>query len=324
MISFMIRRSIQALPVLFFVSVAVFSMVHLLPGDPVRSLIPVGDQTVDPQAYEEAVQRVRREHGLDDPLPQQYLRWLTNALSGDLGTSIATKQDVGTMIKERLPVTASIGVLSAIISLSIAIPAGVVASLRRNSWVDIVATVFSLCFVAMPGFWLGMLLILVFVVWLGVLPGPGSYVELWVDPWRSLQLSIMPAVALAGFSMAALMRLTRSSMLEVLAQDYVRTARAKGLSNRAVTVRHALRNAALPLVTFLGLQTIFVFSGSVVIERLFAIPGIGSMAVDAIFSRDFPVIQGMVFVTAFVVVAVNVLVDVIYGVVDPRIRVGRQ
>lgn len=323
MISFVIRRSIQALPVLFFVSVAVFSMVHLLPGDPVRSLIPVGDQTVDPEAYEEAVQRVRAEHGLDDPLPQQYVRWLTNALGGDLGTSIATKQDVATMIKDRLPVTASIGALSAIISLTIAIPAGVVASMRRNSWVDIVATVFSLCFVAMPGFWLGMLLILVFVVWLDVLPGPGSYVELWVDPLRSLKLSILPAVALAGFSMAALMRLTRSSMLEVLAQDYIRTARAKGLSTKAVTVRHALRNAALPLVTFLGLQTIFVFSGSVVIERLFAIPGIGSMAVDAIFSRDFPVIQGMVFVTAFVVVAVNVLVDVIYGVVDPRIRVGR-
>ncbi|MCC7363170.1 MAG: ABC transporter permease [Dehalococcoidia bacterium] len=322
MVSFVIRRSLEALPVLFFVSVAVFSMVHLLPGDPVRSLIPVGDQTVDPAEFEEAVQRVRKEHGLDDPLPQQYVRWLTRALSGDLGTSIATKQHVATMIRERLPVTVSLGAMSALISLSIAIPAGVIASLRRNSWVDIVATVFSLCFVAMPGFWLGMLLILVFVVWLDVLPGPGSYVELWVDPWRSLQLSIMPAIALAGFSMAALMRLTRSSMLEVLAQDYIRTARAKGLGKKSVVLRHALRNAALPLVTFLGLQTIFVFSGSVVIERLFAIPGVGSMAVDAIFSRDFPVIQGMVFVTAFVVVVVNVLVDVVYSVVDPRIRVG--
>jgi peptide/nickel transport system permease protein len=322
MIAFVFRRSLEALPVLFFVSVAVFSMVHLLPGDPVRSLIPVGDQTVDPKEFEATVQRVRKEHGLDDPLPQQYVRWLTKALSGDLGTSITTKQNVSTMIKDRLPVTFSLGVLSAIISISIAIPAGIIASLRRNSWVDIVATVLSLCLVAMPGFWLGMLLILLFVVQLDVLPGPGSYVELWVDPRRSLQLSILPAVALTGFSMAALMRLTRSSMLEVLAQDYVRTARAKGLTQKVVIFRHALRNAALPLVTFLGLQTIFIFSGSVVIERLFAIPGVGSMAVDAIFSRDFPVIQGMVFVTAFVVVAVNVLVDVVYGMVDPRIRVA--
>ena len=323
MTAFLIRRSLEAIPVLFLVSVAVFSMVHLLPGDPVRSLIPVGDQTVDPREFEETVQRVRKEHGLDDPLPQQYVRWLMKALRGDLGTSIATKQDVSTVIKDRLPVTVSLGLLSAVISLTIAIPAGIIASLRRNSWLDIVATVFSLCFVAMPGFWLGMLLILVFVVWLDMLPGPGSYVALWDDPWRSFKLSIMPALALSGFSMAAMMRLTRSSMLEVLAQDYIRTARAKGLAQKDVVLRHALRNAALPLVTFLGLQTIFVFSGSVVIERLFAIPGVGSMAVDAIFSRDFPVIQGMVFVTAIVVVAVNVLVDVLYSVVDPRIRVGR-
>jgi peptide/nickel transport system permease protein len=319
---FIVQRLLQAIPVLFFVSVAVFSMMQLLPGDPVRSLIPVGDQTLDPVAYEEAVQRVRKQYGLDDPVPVQYFRWLGRAFQGDLGTSIATRQEVSDMIKNRLPVTVSVGLISAFISVAIAIPAGVIAALKRNSWMDITATVFSLSTVAMPGFWLGMLLILVFVVWLDWLPGPGAYVKLWDDPVRSFKLTILPAIALSGFSTAALMRLTRSSMLEVLSQDYVRTARAKGLAERTVIGRHALRNAALPVITFLGLQAIFLFSGSVIIERLFAIPGAGAMAIDAIFSRDFPVIQGFVLVSATVVVLVNVAVDIVYGLVNPLVRVG--
>ncbi len=324
MLVYIVRRLLQALPVLFFVSVAVFSMVQLLPGDPVRSLIPVGDQTVDPAAYEEAVQRVRHQYGLDQPPPVQYLRWLGRASRGDLGTSIATRQQVSDMIRHRLPVTITLGLMSALISVCIAIPAGVIAAVNRNSWQDVSATVFSLTTVAMPGFWLGMLLILVFVVWLGWLPGPGSYVRMWDDPVEGFKLSILPAVALSGFSTAALMRLTRSSMLEVLAQDFVRTARAKGLAEHTVVLRHALRNAALPVITFMGLQAIFVFSGSVIIERLFAIPGVGSMAIDAIFTRDFPVIQGFVLVTATVVVVINVAVDIIYGIANPLIRVGRS
>ena len=323
MAAFIVRRLLEAIPVLFFVSVAVFSMVQLLPGDPVRSLIPVGDQTVDPVAYEEQVQRVRREYGLDDPVPIQYVRWLGKAMTGDLGTSIATRQEVSSMIANRLPVTVSIGLITLVISLMVAIPAGVIAAVKRNTWIDHLATFLSLSTVAMPGFWFGMLLILVFVVWLDWLPGPGSYVKLWEDPARSFKLSILPAVALSGFSTAALMRLTRSSMLEVLAQDYVRTARAKGLAESTVIVRHAIRNAALPVVTFFGLQAIFLFAGSVIIERLFAIPGAGAMAVDAVFSRDFPVIQGFVLVSATIVVLMNVLVDILYGLLNPLVRASR-
>ena len=324
MTGFIIRRMLQAIPVLFFVSVGVFSMTHLLPGDPVRSLIPVGDQTTDPVQAELTVQRVRREYGLDRPLPVQYLRWISRAARADLGTSITTRQNVSDMIKHRLPVTVTLGLIAASISFCIAIPAGIIAAINRNSWIDVTATIASLSNVAMPGFWFGMLLILVFVVWVPILPGPGGYVRLWDNPIEGFKLTILPAIALSGFSTAALMRLTRSSMLEVLAQDYVRTARAKGLSERKVVVGHALRNAALPLVTFLGLQAIFVFSGSVIIERLFAVPGIGSMAIDAIFSRDFPVIQGFVLLSATVVVIVNVLVDILYGVVNPLVRVGRR
>lgn len=317
---YIIRRLLQAIPVLFFVTVAVFSMVHLLPGDPVRSLVPVGDQTVDPEAYEESVQRVRRQYGLDKPLPVQYLRWLGHAFQGDLGTSISTRRGVSEMIKDRLPVSFSLGVMAWLISMSIAVPAGIIAAMHRNSPLDLLATVVSVATVAIPGFWMGMLLILVFVVWLGWLPPPGSFVPIWEEPVRGFQLTILPALALAGFTTASIMRLTRSSMLEVLAQDYIRTARAKGLAERRVVLAHALRNAALPVVTVMGLQVILFFSGSVIIERLFAIPGVGFMALNAIFSRDFPVIQGFVLMIAVTVVTVNLIVDILYGLIDPRIR----
>jgi peptide/nickel transport system permease protein len=321
MLLFTIRRLVQSLIVLFFVSIAVFAMVHFLPGDPARQLVPVGDQTLDPEQYEASVERVREQYGLNDPLPVQYVRWIGRAMQGDLGVSIQTKQEVGSMIQQRLPVTMTIGIIAAVISLIIAIPAGVIAATRRNSGLDIFATITSLSTVAIPSFWLGMLLILVFVVWLGWLPGPGSYVKLWVDPVESLKRTILPALALSGYTTAALMRLTRSSMLEVLSQDYIRTARAKGLRGWTVLVRHAIRNALMPVITFFGLQVIFLLSGSVIIERLFAIPGAGAMAIDAIFQRDFPVIQGFTLVVAALVVLVNFLVDVTYGLIDPRIRV---
>ena len=320
---YIIGRLLQAIPVLFFVSVAVFSMVHMLPGDPVRSLVPVGDQTVDPVTYEESVQRVRRQYGLDKPLVVQYFRWLSRALQGDLGTSIATRRGVTEMIQDRLPVTFSLAAVAWLLSMSIAIPAGIIAATHRNSPIDIAATVGAVATVAMPGFWLGMLLILLFVVWLGWLPPPGSFVPIWEDPGRGFKLTILPALALSGFTTAAIMRLTRSSMLEVLAQDFIRTARAKGLVERRVILSHALRNAALPVVTVMGLQVIFFFSGSVIIERMFAIPGVGFMALDAIFGRDFPVIQGFVLMVAVAVVLSNLTVDIIYGILDPRIRRAR-
>jgi peptide/nickel transport system permease protein len=228
------------------------------------------------------------------------------------------------MLMARLPVTVSLGIFSMILSLAVAVPAGIIAAVKHNRWPDMVLTVVSVGAVAVPGFWLGMILILVFVVWFGWLPGPGGYVRFWDDPWQSFQLTVLPAVALGMASMGSMMRLTRSSMLEVLGRDYIRTARAKGLSTRTVTVRHALRNASIPLISALGFQAIGMFSGSVIIERVFAIPGSGSMAVDGIYSRDFPVVQGFVLIAATVVVLINLSVDLAYGVVDPRIRYGKQ
>jgi peptide/nickel transport system permease protein len=320
MIPYVLRRLVQAVPVLFFVSVGVFSLMHMLPGDPVRSLIPVGDQTSDPREFEAAVRRVRHQYGLDLPVPVQYLRWIGNAFRGDLGTSITTRRSVSEMMRRRLPITASLGVLAWVLSLLVAVPAGIIAAMRRGSAVDFAATIVSVATVAIPGFWLGMLLILLFVVWLQWLPPPGAYVPIWQNLSTGLKLTILPAISLSGFTTAAIMRLTRSSMLEVLAQDYIRTARAKGLHERSIVIVHAIRNAALPVVTVLGLQVIFFFSGSVIIERMFSVPGVGAMAVDAIFSRDFPVIQGFVLMVAVTVVLVNLVVDAMYGLLDPRIR----
>jgi peptide/nickel transport system permease protein len=320
MAPYLLRRIVQAIPVLFFVSVAVFSMTHMLPGDPVRALVPVGDQTADPATMEKSIQRVRHQYGLDLPVPVQYVRWVGKVLTGDLGTSIATRRGVTETLRRRLPISITLGLLAWVISLTIAVPAGILAATHRGSLLDVGATIVSVASVAIPGFWLGMLLILVFVVWLGWLPPPGSYVPIWQDPVRGLQLTILPALALAGFTTAAIMRLTRSSMLEVLSQDYIRTARAKGLRERHVILSHAIRNASLAVVTVLGLQVIFFFSGSVIIERMFAIPGVGSMALDAIFGRDFPVIQGFVLLVAVTVVVANLVVDVLYGIIDPRIR----
>lgn len=323
MTAYVVRRILQSIPVLFFVSLVVFLLMHMLPGDPVRSLIPVGESALEEEQREKTIQLVRKRYGFDKPVPIQYFQWVGNALRGDLGKSVRTKRGVTEMIIDRLPVTATLAAVSWVISMTIAVPAGVIAAIRRNSMLDVGATVTTMAGVAMPSFWLGILLILVFTWWWRVLPAPGAFVPVWEDPIKGLKLLILPAIALGVTTTASVMRLTRSSMLEVLAQDYIRTARAKGLRERSVIWLHGLKNAMLPVVTVMGLQMIAKLSGTVIIEQMFAIPGLGRMALGAIYGRDYPVVQGFVLFIATLVITFNLLVDITYAYLDPRIRYTR-
>jgi len=265
------------------------------------------------------VDSLRARYGLDDPLPLQYVRWLGQALRGDLGTSIRTREPVREMIISRVPITGQLALLAFTFALCIAIPVGVISAIKRNSPLDLAITTLAMAGVAIPNFFVGLLLILLFTYELRWLPSPGSYVALWEDPVRSLQLMILPAASLGLISAAVLMRLVRSSLLEVLAQDYIRTARAKGLKGRAVVLQHGLRNALLPVVTVLGLQFIHLLGGTVIIEQIFALPGLGRMVVSGIRASDFPVVQGFILFIGVVVVAGNLIVDLIYAALDPRI-----
>jgi peptide/nickel transport system permease protein len=315
-------RLLMTVPVLFVVSVIVFSLMHMLPGDPVQALYPVEDSRVTPEERQVIIDRIRARYGLDDPVPVQYVRWVTRAAHGDLGTSIRTKEPVGRMIRDRVPVTAQLALLLLTIAVLIALPVGVISAMTRNSPLDLTFTTLAMAGVALPNFFLGMLLILFFTYELHLLPPPGNYVSLWDDPVQSLKLMVLPATALGLGAAAVLMRLVRSSLLEVMAQDYIRTARAKGLTGRRVVVDHGLRNALLSVVTVLGLQFIHLLGGTVIIEQIFALPGLGRMVVTAIRAFDFPVVQGFVLFIGVVVVLGNLLVDLLYAVLDPRIRLS--
>lgn len=313
MYRYIIRRLLQMIPTLLLVTMATFSLL-LLPGDPVTALLS-GGESLD----QETLRLARHDLGLDQPIPVQYVMWLGRALHGDLGKSTSTRQPVTTEIMARVPATLQLGITAWLFSVVVALPAGIISAVRRNSWLDISATLVSMAGVAIPGFWLGILLILFFGVALHLLP-PSGFVSVFKDPVQGLQLLVMPAFSL-GASMAALnMRQIRSAMLEVLAQDYVRTARAKGLRERSVIWLHALKNALLPVVTIMGLQVGRIIAGAVVTEQVFAIPGVGRLAVSAIFLKDFPVVQGIVLLCAVTVLIANLVTDLLYGLLDPRIR----
>ncbi|MDA1062025.1 MAG: ABC transporter permease [Chloroflexi bacterium] len=317
------RRLMQAVPVLLLVTIMVFLLMRFLPGDPVLALIPIGESATDDEvALEAARERIRARYGLDKPLPVQYVLWVGRAARGDLGQSVRTRQPVSEMLLLKLPVTAQLALIAWLIAVAVAVPVGVLAAVKRNSVWDISATVGAMAGVAMPSFWLGILLILVFTWYWKLLPTPGGFVPIWDDPVRGMKVLILPALALGASSTASVMRLTRSSLLEVLAQDYVRTARAKGLSSLRVIWVHAMRNALLAVVTVMGLQWINLLGGSVIIEQMFAIPGMGRLAIDAIQGRDYPVVQGFVLFIAVLVIIVNLIVDVMYAVLDPRIRLA--
>lgn len=316
---YVLGRLWQTAIVMFLVSVLTFFFLTVLPGDPVTLLI--GPENAATMTAED-IERAREELGLNDPIPVRYVEWLGGVLTGDWGTSVRTRAPVLESIENRAPVTLQLAAFAWVVSLIVAIPVGILAALARNSWFDRVSTLVATAGVAMPNFWLAILVILLFSVRLGWLPSSG-YVSPLEDPVDGFKHLLMPAVVLGLAQAATVMRQTRSSMLEVMRQDYIRTARAKGLSAYTVTIRHGLRNAMLPVITVLGLRLGNLLGGSVIIETVFALPGMGRLAVNAIFTQDFPVMMGFVLLIALIVSLASLVTDLIYGFADPRIQLGR-
>ena len=316
MVTYLVRRLLQMGPVLLIVTALVFAMVWAFPGDPARAFAGSGE-VLD----EQQLAAIRKEHHFDKPVPVQYALWLQKTLQGDLGRSTQTSRRVSVEIADRAQVTFGLGLLSVLLAVAIAVPAGIASAVYRGRWADYLASVFSVGAVAIPGFWLGIMFILLFGVQLGWLPVQG-YVAFSDDPMNWLRHVTLPAIAMGLSSSALVMRQTRSAMLEVAAQDYVRTARAKGMPNSVVIWIHTLRNALLPVVTVLGMQVGHIFAGAVVIETLFGIPGMGRLMVQAIFERDFPIVQAAVLVMALTVLAANLVTDLLCAWLDPRITYG--
>lgn len=304
MAKYFIKRILTAIPVLLVTAVLVFSALHLAGGDPVSVM-------VGPTAPQETRDRVRKKMGFDKPLTVQFGIYMGNILRGDLGNSILNRKAVSEMIVEKLPITAELGVAAFALAYVVAIPLGIIAALNRNSIFDWVSMLVALIGVSMPGFWLGLILIFIFALKLRVLPPTG---------YGGIEKLILPALALGLPRMGRIARITRSAVLEVINQDYIRTARAKGLAEWIVVLKHALRNAMLPIISLVGLDLGYIIGGSVVIENVFARNGIGNMMLRAITSRDFPVLQGSMFVLALAIILSNILADLAYMVVDPRIR----
>ncbi|HET9492207.1 MAG TPA: ABC transporter permease [Methylomirabilota bacterium] len=313
MLQVLVRRAFISVVTLFVISLIVFAGVRAIPGDPARVMAGT-------EADEAGLEEIREKYGLDDPLPVQYLRWIGLAVQGDLGESIRTRESVAATIAQKLPITIELTGLAILVAVSIAIPAGVFAAVRRNSAWDMLASALSLGGVSVPNFWLGIMLILLLSVRLGWLPASG-FVPWWEDLAANLQRMIMPAVVLGTSLAAVLMRQTRNAMIEVLSADYIRTARAKGLAQHGVVFRHAIRNALLPVVTILGLQMGALMGGAVVTEQIFVVPGFGRLIVEAVFTRDYPLVQGVVLISASAYVVINLFVDVSYSLLNPRIRV---
>ncbi|MGH2558704.1 MAG: nickel ABC transporter permease [Thermomicrobiales bacterium] len=310
--TYVLRRLIQTIPVLFLYSIVVFAVLRLVPGDPATAMLGL-------EATPEAVAEIRQEMGLDRPIYVQYARWLENVARGDFGVSWRSQQTVESLIARRLPATIQLTIGAILIGVLIALPLGVVSGLRPHSRFDNLATTFSLLGVAIPGFWLGLLLLLGFSVQLGWLP-PSGHVPLREDPLMSLKHLALPALTLGVGLAAPLARFVRSGMLDVMGTDYIRTARAKGLRERAVVLRHALRNGLLSVITVFGLEFGSLLGGAVITESVFNWPGIGTLLLTAIKQRDYAMVQGTVLFVSVVFILVNLAVDLSYGLLDPRIR----
>ncbi|MSP03587.1 MAG: ABC transporter permease [Acetobacteraceae bacterium] len=306
-------RIAQIVPTLLLVSILVFCLQQLMPGDP--ALVLAGEERGDPVV----LAQIRAELWLDRSLPVQYFHWIGNVLRGDLGYSWRIRQPVTGLIATKLPVTLQLGGMAFVFAVLIGVPSGIVAAVYRNRFLDYLANAIGLAGLSTPNFWLGIMLILLISVNLGWLP-PSGYVALTEDWRQSLATTIMPAFVLGNAIAAILMRHTRAAMLTALDQDYVRTARAKGLPESGVVLRHALRNALIPVVTLGALELGTLLSGAVLTEQVFSIPGFGKMIVDAVFNRDYPVVQGVVLVTAFLYVSLNLVADILYVVINPRLR----
>ncbi len=313
--AFLARRLISLPATLLGVSVLTFLFLRLIPGDQITARIGTS-QALSPQQ----VASLRAYFGVDQPLPVQYLNWLGSLLRGDAGYSIRSGQPVFAELASRLPVTLELALAAALIALGVGIPLGLVSALRPDSGLDLLARAFGLVGLALPSFWLGTLIILLFARYLRWMPNTGGYVDLFVDPGANLRFLVFPAVTLGVAMAAVVMRTMRSAMLDVLGTEYIRTARAKGLPPRLVINRHALRNSLIVVVTILGIQVGYLLGGAVVVEEVFSVPGVGRLLLNAINQRDYAVVQGGVLVIATLFVATNTLVDLLYGYFDPRIR----
>lgn len=329
---YLVKRSLTLILVLLGVSLLVFGFVRLIPGDP--AVVMLGER-----ATPESIERVRAQLGLDKPVHEQYLIFVANALRGDLGTSVLRQEPVTREIIRRFPATIELAFAAMIIATFLGVPLGILSAVKRDSWFDASSMIVALTGVSMPIFWLGLMLIFLFAVTLRWLPsGARLDANAQYDPITNLVLLdslmqanialfaqglrhlVLPAIALGTIPMAIIARMTRSSMLEVLNQDYVRTARAKGLKERSVILRHALRNALLPVITIVGLQVGILLSGAILTETVFSWPGIGRWLVDAIYARDYPIVQGVTLTIAIIFVVINLIVDILYTFIDPRVR----
>ncbi|TMB80289.1 MAG: ABC transporter permease [Chloroflexi bacterium] len=312
MARFVGQRLVESIPVLILSSLLVFGILHLVPGDPVDAMMGAASFGIStPESQAKLVAQIREQLGLDDPLPIQYLHWLGNALRLDLGESFIRHQPVATLIAQRLPATLELAGAALVLSVVLGMSMGIIAALKRHTAIDAAVMIVSLAGVSIPSFAFAMLLILVFSVFLGMLPATGS---------GSFDRLILPAVVLGYEGTALIARLTRASLLEVLGREYITTARSKGLPRRIVVLRHALRNALIPVVTIVGLQVGRLLAGSIIVETVFARQGVGQLAIDAILQKDYPLVQGIILLTASAYVVANLLVDISYGFINPRIR----
>ena len=316
MTTYIIRRLLHAALVVVIVSLMVFLLMRLLPGDPILMYVTSGDLQ---SATKEYIAHLKHELGMDRPLLVQYVDWLFHAVRGDLGKSILHKYDVMEEIGHRLPITLYLGLTAFVIGCIIGPLLGVISAVRRGKWVDNLVTILANLGITAPPFWLGALLIYIFGLYLGLLPIYG-YTSPFEDFWLSLRQSLMPIFVLATFPIASAARQTRSSVIEVMRQDYVRTAWAKGLSEKVVIMRHVLKNALMPVVTLQGMSLRNIIGGSVLVETVFVVPGMGKLAVDGMLSQDYAVVQGVILVVAVTVVVSSLIVDILYGWLDPRIQ----
>ncbi|MGG3467529.1 ABC transporter permease [Neobacillus pocheonensis] len=312
---FLVRRLLLTIPILFLVSVLTFSLIHLIPGDPARVIL---GQEATPEAY----QSLRAELGLDKPIVVQYFTWVGHVLTGNLGISIMDRVPVTELISQRLPATVELTIGTFVVALLIAFPAGILAAVRRGTALDYTSTFVALGGMSIPSFWLAMMAIIYFSVHLGWLPASG-YVSIAQNPVQNLMAMILPCLATGLRESAVLMRMLRSSLLEVVNMDFVRTAKAKGLNEVKTILGHVLRNAMIPVVTTSGLMIAGLLGGLVITESIFSIPGFGRLIVESVFKRDYVTVQGAILVSAVLVVGVNLVVDLLYAVIDPRIKAGK-
>jgi peptide/nickel transport system permease protein len=320
MTRYIVQRLLLFVPTIFLVSFLAFGIMRILPGDPAVAMLGGFGETGGEGSYsQEDLDALRTEMGLDRALPVQYGVWIWGMVTVDLGDSFFYKLPVTEMLRNRVPTSVELGILAMLLSYVVAIPLGVLSAVKQDTWFDYATKIFTLTGIALPTFWMAILVIFVLARAFDWLP-PLAYADFWSDPWTNLQQMVFPALALGYHNMAFAARLTRSSMLEVMREDYIRTARSKGLWEFTVIARHALRNACLPVVTIVGFQLGRLMGGAVLVEAIFLVPGMGSLLVDAVVQRDYPIVQIIILLIAVMVLTLNLIVDLLYGILNPRIR----